>query len=232
MSAPTVDELCEVMHDAYEKAAIGTGWETNPASRKPWSSVPEANKETMRAAVRALLEHLGVPSELHADEDGAPYPEVFAVYDPNHDPILYLPYPGATGTGSKETAERIVSYNRHLGLKAVRCQLVPLDAGFLQIPHELPPGLGAAIDKAYADGLIFSESSRSTRSVGHPVFTHSDGVTCVEDENGVWFTPYDTGGEGPNCDRSHELRPLPAEPIAAQCIDWPLCGHGTEGCSP
>lgn len=54
-----LEEACRVMHDAYEKAATGAGWETNPASRKPWADVPEANKETMRAAVRALLFWLG-----------------------------------------------------------------------------------------------------------------------------------------------------------------------------
>jgi hypothetical protein len=50
-----IEHLCEVMHNAYEKAAIGAGWETQAASRKPWASVPEANKQTMRAAVTALL---------------------------------------------------------------------------------------------------------------------------------------------------------------------------------
>ncbi len=55
-----VEHLCEVMHDAYEKAAVGAGWETQKASRKPWSDVPEANKETMRAAVKALLDELGL----------------------------------------------------------------------------------------------------------------------------------------------------------------------------
>jgi hypothetical protein len=50
-----VEQACEVMHDAYEQAALGAGWETNPASRKPWADVPEANKATMRAAVIALL---------------------------------------------------------------------------------------------------------------------------------------------------------------------------------
>lgn len=53
-----IENCCEVMHDAYEKAAAGAGWETNPASRKPWVDVPEANKVTMRAAVGALLEYL------------------------------------------------------------------------------------------------------------------------------------------------------------------------------
>jgi len=53
-----VERACEVMHDAYEKAALGAGWATNPASRKPWADVPEANKQTMRAAVGALLDWL------------------------------------------------------------------------------------------------------------------------------------------------------------------------------
>jgi hypothetical protein len=50
-----IEKACEVMHDAYEKAAVGAGWETQQSSRKPWSDVPEANKATMRAAVSALL---------------------------------------------------------------------------------------------------------------------------------------------------------------------------------
>lgn len=53
-----VELACEVMHDAYEAAAVDAGWETQKRSRKPWSDVPEANKATMRAAVRALLDHL------------------------------------------------------------------------------------------------------------------------------------------------------------------------------
>lgn len=57
-----IEALCEVMHDAYEQAAIGAGWETQTASRKPWADVPEANKATMRVAVAALLAHLRVKS--------------------------------------------------------------------------------------------------------------------------------------------------------------------------
>lgn len=53
-----VDWACEVMHDAYERAAVGAGWETQEASRKPWADVPQANKETMRVAVSALLDWL------------------------------------------------------------------------------------------------------------------------------------------------------------------------------
>jgi hypothetical protein len=53
-----LDEACRVMHDAYEAAACGVGWETQKASRVPWEEVPEANKQTMRAAVTALLAYL------------------------------------------------------------------------------------------------------------------------------------------------------------------------------
>ena len=56
--AAAVETCCVVMHDAYERAAVGAGWETHAASRKPWSEVPEANKATMRVAVQALLDHL------------------------------------------------------------------------------------------------------------------------------------------------------------------------------
>lgn len=57
----SVDDLCRVMHDAYESAATAEGWETQRRSRVPWEDVPEANQRTMRAAVTALLDHLDVP---------------------------------------------------------------------------------------------------------------------------------------------------------------------------
>ena len=53
-----IEHYCEVMHDAYEEAAVGAGWETNPESRVAWADVPESNKETMRAAVRALVKEI------------------------------------------------------------------------------------------------------------------------------------------------------------------------------
>jgi hypothetical protein len=53
-----LERLCEVMHDAYERAAVGAGWETQARSRKPWADVPEANKATMRVAVAALLDEV------------------------------------------------------------------------------------------------------------------------------------------------------------------------------
>jgi hypothetical protein len=66
MMPPTTERIeaaCEVMHDAYEAAAVAAGWETQQRSRKPWAEVPEANKATMRAAVTALLNHLAVADD-------------------------------------------------------------------------------------------------------------------------------------------------------------------------
>lgn len=37
----------------------------------------------------------------------------------------------------------------------------------------------------------------------HRVFKHADGRTCIQDNDGIWYTPYDAGGEGPDCDRPH-----------------------------
>lgn len=69
--AKAIERYCEVMHDAYEKAALGAGWETNLASRKSWSDVPEANKQTMRAAVSALLDKIEIDiRDLAKREDG------------------------------------------------------------------------------------------------------------------------------------------------------------------
>ncbi len=56
-----IEAACMVMHDAYEAAAVSAGWQTQARSRAPWADVPEANKVTMRAAVRALLDHLSRP---------------------------------------------------------------------------------------------------------------------------------------------------------------------------
>jgi hypothetical protein len=50
-----IERLCEIQHDAYEVAAQREGWETQKSSRKPWADVPEANKATMRASMRAVL---------------------------------------------------------------------------------------------------------------------------------------------------------------------------------
>lgn len=58
MKVGLIEEACEVLHDAYEAAAIDAGWETNQASRVKWVDVPEANKATMRASVAVLIDWL------------------------------------------------------------------------------------------------------------------------------------------------------------------------------
>lgn len=59
-----IEFCCEVMHDAYERAAVAEGWETNTTSRVPWNDVPPANQATMRTAMRALLDELGLHLEI------------------------------------------------------------------------------------------------------------------------------------------------------------------------
>ena len=57
MASPeSIERYCEILHDAYEDAAVKAGWETQRSSRKPWAEVTEANKETMRAAVSVLVD--------------------------------------------------------------------------------------------------------------------------------------------------------------------------------
>jgi hypothetical protein len=67
LTAALVEHLCEVQHDAYEAAAVREGWSTQEASRKPWRDVPEANKATMRASMRAVLAELGVSITLNPE---------------------------------------------------------------------------------------------------------------------------------------------------------------------
>jgi hypothetical protein len=56
-----IERLCAIHHDAYEAAARARGWSTNLARRCAWEDLPEANKDTMRAAMRCLLSHLYGP---------------------------------------------------------------------------------------------------------------------------------------------------------------------------
>ena len=55
-----LEELCEISHDEYERQAEIHGWKTQEASRVPWSDVPEANKETVRASLMAVIKELGL----------------------------------------------------------------------------------------------------------------------------------------------------------------------------
>lgn len=51
------EQIAEAFHDAYERLAPDHGYETREASRKPWSEVPENNRELMTAVVEELLEN-------------------------------------------------------------------------------------------------------------------------------------------------------------------------------
>lgn len=55
MSA-TLEDLCQLMHDTYETAAVKHGWHTNARSRVSWSAVPAENKAAMRDAVAVVVE--------------------------------------------------------------------------------------------------------------------------------------------------------------------------------
>jgi hypothetical protein len=90
------------MHDAYERAAVGAGWETNPASRKPWSDVPEANQATMRAAVTALLDWLVLDIGLQPVSDGRPEPiTTEEIWDAHPGPEIVADYiPALDGTAA------------------------------------------------------------------------------------------------------------------------------------
>jgi hypothetical protein len=49
----------------------------------------------------------------------------------------------------------------------------------------------------------------------HPVLTHRNGETCVL-LDGMWFKPYDVGGEGIECDNSeHRTNEIPQG-----LVDW------------
>lgn len=50
-----IEQFCEAFHDAYERAAVDEGWQTQSRSRVPWKYVPAENKATMRAAAREVL---------------------------------------------------------------------------------------------------------------------------------------------------------------------------------
>lgn len=47
----TLEDLCQLMHDTYETAAIRYGWYPGDRSRMSWASVPEENRAAMRDAV-------------------------------------------------------------------------------------------------------------------------------------------------------------------------------------
>lgn len=55
-SEESIEQFCEAFHDAYERAAEQTGWQTQPRSRVlPWQYVPAESKAAMRIAAREVL---------------------------------------------------------------------------------------------------------------------------------------------------------------------------------
>jgi hypothetical protein len=66
-----LDELGQVLHDAYEQAARLSGWQTQVASRVPWDEVPEANRMATRVAAAALVAYLST-HEPQPDQEAHP----------------------------------------------------------------------------------------------------------------------------------------------------------------
>lgn len=57
-----MDRLAEYFHETYERLAPDFSYETRKASAKPWTEVPENNKNLMIAVVRAVYSHLDIRS--------------------------------------------------------------------------------------------------------------------------------------------------------------------------
>lgn len=64
-----LDFLCSELHNAYERAARETGWETQERTKVHWNDLPSANQNTMRLALAHVLYHLGI--NVHTQDDGA-----------------------------------------------------------------------------------------------------------------------------------------------------------------
>jgi protein-tyrosine-phosphatase len=52
----TAEEVARKFHETYESLAPEHGYKTREASAKPWSEVPQQNKDLMIAVVQALLD--------------------------------------------------------------------------------------------------------------------------------------------------------------------------------
>jgi hypothetical protein len=50
-----IEALCKIAHDAYERAAVVSGWTTNDRSRVEWADVPPETQAATRAAVLVML---------------------------------------------------------------------------------------------------------------------------------------------------------------------------------
>jgi hypothetical protein len=56
MKDDIVERLCREVHERYEEAADVTGWHSQ--TPLPWENVPEANKETMRRALKPVADEI------------------------------------------------------------------------------------------------------------------------------------------------------------------------------
>jgi hypothetical protein len=56
MTARDAETLARRFHETYERLAPQFGYETRPASAKPWAEVPEANRQLMVAVAREILQ--------------------------------------------------------------------------------------------------------------------------------------------------------------------------------
>lgn len=63
-----IEKLCIIAHNAYERTATEVGWITQAGSRRYWPEVPEANKQTMRGALRAVLYYLNDGDEASLEQ--------------------------------------------------------------------------------------------------------------------------------------------------------------------
>lgn len=56
MARDFAERVAREFHESYERLAPEFGYETRKASAKPWSEVPEQNRELMIAVVNDLVE--------------------------------------------------------------------------------------------------------------------------------------------------------------------------------
>jgi hypothetical protein len=51
-----IEMMARTMHDAYERAALRNGWETQERSRVPWEDLPAVNRQTMLDALSEAVD--------------------------------------------------------------------------------------------------------------------------------------------------------------------------------
>ena len=61
------EALAQQFHEAYEELAPEFGYSTRESSRKPWTQVPEQNRNLMVATVQRLIDRGFINSKGGAD---------------------------------------------------------------------------------------------------------------------------------------------------------------------